>query len=301
MARQSMEKAGVDRTNWKFAATMDTMTMRNTTKDLTKERAAVLLNAMARARVASPEAARAVALAGVQLLTGGRNGRENTVIALSLLFQEMDPEEEAGERHRFTGLEVRDVFDYVHEMSRDNGPVIRSTTWAGLRRRSEEWHRQLQEDPINRQWKNTLAGQDNMYQAWHSCLGRTDMNGLTIIPLTSQKDLYEESLAMSHCVIGYGDQCASGQSRIFSIRSGDKRIATGEIRPNGRGWTESQTRGPRNHAVSNQVKEAMDTVAEMYTKAASPPGAAASPNRSWWVHAETGQTAEEETLQEALT
>ncbi len=49
--------------------------------------------------------------------------------------------------------------------------------------------------------------------------------------LVSGRELYEEGLAMHHCVAGYAMRCASGTSAIFSLKIAGERHVTVELQP----------------------------------------------------------------------
>lgn len=73
---------------------------------------------------------------------------------------------------------------------------------------------------------------------------------------------------MHHCVGGYASACASGESRIFSLRAGGERVATLEIRLRGRAtWVVRQCFGPCNDHINDQaVLAAADKVAASYSQ-----------------------------------
>ena len=89
----------------------------------------------------------------------------------------------------------------------------------------------------------------------------------TAVPLTSQADLNEESLALAHCIYQYAQTCRSGISRIFSIREGEKRTATTEIRFIQGQWKTTQVRGYHNSAPTKTVRHAAEQIALLYNEA----------------------------------
>jgi hypothetical protein len=75
------------------------------------------------------------------------------------------------------------------------------------------------------------------------------VSGLAIVPLATVADIAAEARAMHHCAAsdGYIGKVRSGASYFYSVRDGDKRIATVEVeRFNGTGVSIAQMRGPCN-------------------------------------------------------
>ena len=122
------------------------------------------------------------------------------------------------------------------------------------------------------QWDRIMTKRRNGPLSWESLVAETTTpGGISIIPLTNEEQLRDETTLMDHCVIGYGDDCASGQSRIFSIRQQGKTIATGEITPNQKRdqWRVTQVRGFMNNRVSPEIEQLMQEVSEAYTQASN--------------------------------
>ena len=179
--------------------------------------------------------------------------------------------------------EVTSAKDYLQHINRKPAR-INSTTWRGLCKASNTWHRDLRRTPIIETWNYIIHHQEGFYQAWHTELEQYSHGKYTVTPLSSEYDLYQESLDMEHCVIGYGARCAQGRSRIFSIADtkGDK-LATTEIRPHAHTWTPVQTRGKRNHPVSEDIQELAQRVALHYQETCQ------EEQPSWWVNLHTGE------------
>lgn len=78
--------------------------------------------------------------------------------------------------------------------------------------------------------------------------------GHDIVALRSGEELYAEGVEMHHCVASYTREVITGESRIYSVRSGDRRLATFEINPAPVGWSMRQLKGPCNHAVPSPVE-----------------------------------------------
>ena len=195
-----------------------------------------------------------------------RLGNANTALVLMLQHLHANPPGERQDEWRSQVMDdTQSIIDYALNLARQ-GRRIESTTFNGLKKRSELWHREIATAPLHHQWSNILAYQDNTIRTWNSLLGPTQQGSLTITPLTDEHQLYQESLAMSHCVISYGPQCADGESRIFSVSDGDRKLATAQIRLENQTWIPTQIRGPHNHPVTEQVTQAVDNLALAYTE-----------------------------------
>jgi hypothetical protein len=81
--------------------------------------------------------------------------------------------------------------------------------------------------------------------------------GFDIVPLTTSADLYREGHAMHHCVATYVEQVRQGTSHIYSVRSGDTRIATLSLIYHGETVSIQQLRGPCNSAPPKAVATAV--------------------------------------------
>lgn len=85
---------------------------------------------------------------------------------------------------------------------------------------------------------------------------RLEVEGYEFVALNTREALYEEGAAMQHCVRTYADRVACGQSRIYSLRQGGKRVATLELIPSQ--WVKghfeySQLRSVRNGHAANEA------------------------------------------------
>ncbi len=97
-----------------------------------------------------------------------------------------------------------------------------------------------------------------------------------------------DTTEMRHCVYSYGNKCAAGTSRIFSIQDeSGKRLATAEITRDVKSWNAAQVRGYMNARVDATIHAAAKTLAAEYQEASS---LSPSPGNSlWWVNAEKGR------------
>lgn len=100
--------------------------------------------------------------------------------------------------------------------------------------------------------------------------------GLRMVPLRTGSQLREEGRAMNHCVGTYANLVAAGECLIFSIRKGDDRLATLEIRTPWRrnAYAIAQVQGPGNSRVSSEVWDFARNWVDRYS--ADPVGALGS-------------------------
>ena len=310
MARRSMEDSGLPGRHWRYAAAIPTDTACLILENRNPAAAAIIMEGLARAGV-PPAAAgppgHGPAAAMVTKLTEAwgwdeRTHRENTVLAVQLIYRELHrhreryPEgEDSGEEEGEAGDRLRrehvDVADYVTQTS-DRGERVRSTTWRGLVKASERWHRDFVLELNRARAVNAVRRKNGRVLAWNSLLGETELGELTATPLTDESQLAQEAWSMDHCVGGYGDPCARGSSRIFSIRRDRKRVATVEIRlqPDGT-WEVAQTRSGRNRDAAVDAKEMARELAGRYSRLWKP---GEKTHRSWETTTPREETAPEE-------
>ena len=323
LARESIFQNGLDPRHWRCAATLPRKIVRDICNAATPQGAAKILDTIAHARAVPSNIISTAVLETItrdqkaarrdqdnamrfqfQLQTLEPEGAgedqeykqqrqklrlDNQHRTISLLFRESArlSREDPGEKsQRQLARQLPGIRDYLN--SRNAAQIsIKSTTWRGLTRAAQAWHREMETISSQRRWQDILERRDGQYLAWTTPLDETSAGGLAIIPLRSEHDLYQESLAMLHCVIIYGDRCARGESCILSIREDGERVATGEINLTSEGWRESQTTTRRNHQAPSEFIQAVRKAAELCNQAPQP-----SPNRSWLVSARTGERAE---------
>jgi hypothetical protein len=101
------------------------------------------------------------------------------------------------------------------------GVVIRPRTrWSTLVRRAQEARqRELIQDRQSRE------------RPWHFYCREVSWRGLEIRPLRDSMSLWVEGTALGHCVFKLRHLCTSvtDPSRFFSVRKGDRRLATLEL------------------------------------------------------------------------
>jgi len=91
------------------------------------------------------------------------------------------------------------------------------------------------------------------------------IGAFSFVALRTERELLEEGADLHHCVGGYWPSVQGGFSRIYSVRRGDRRVATMELAPHGRaagvhGWGTAhlvQLRGPCNLDPTPETRAAV--------------------------------------------
>ena len=280
-ARASLANAGLNPRNWKFAATLNTPVMTAITKHTGPKDAALILNAAAHAQsVPHPLVADKLAdimgptfrTAGVPFPHSPKDQplyKPNISKVISLACRESartNHQQQDDDQPDITNV-IPSLHDYANHMTTE-GLEIKSTTWNGLLKASERWHRQQANQRAHISWQQHLQTTDGKYLAWHSALDVLDIEDYTVTPLTDEKQLHYEAADMNHCVHGYGPHCARGHSRIFSVSKNGKQTATTEIRKREDSWSHAQTRLKDNHQAPQDLIDLMAaTLPERYRTA----------------------------------
>lgn len=92
-----------------------------------------------------------------------------------------------------------------------------------------------------------------------------ELNGWTGTRLRDSESLYEEGLAMRHCVAGYALKVARGRSTIFSLRHESGERATLEVSGTGEGWQVVQVVSAGNRLVSESCKAFAQQLAKAFS------------------------------------
>lgn len=130
----------------------------------------------------------------------------------------------------FDHYRLRELIDYLlHKRREDPHYSLKNKTLGSIYRQSRDWHAQMREQ---KQWEGRVNREfKESYPAWSLDLSTAESKGLwTITQLLSDKHLFDEGEAMSHCVFTYGDSCAQGHCSIHSLRKNGDRVATIELR-----------------------------------------------------------------------
>lgn len=197
------------------------------------------------------------ALRGVERIldrTRGRPGplrEENARIFLRAIMRaRLSAQDEANLDH-----EAQDVTDFIYS----HAAVLKGATWHSLRRRSDAWHRAL---------LMTVDPQKDV--RWPALLARYAAGPFLAVELDCGFLLAEEGLEQRHCIGTYVNACASGASRVFSLRHNGRRTATIELQRGHDGaWRMVQIRGKANTVVQDPaILQAAAQLAQAYTDAA---------------------------------
>lgn len=148
-----------------------------------------------------------------------------------------------------------DTCDWLDAEGFRQGYPDKNATWESIQRRTVAWHLRNTQD---------IEEEDEPVPDWDSLLGEMEINGVKVIPLTSQKQLKAEGQDMHHCVRDYAEDCYANTCRIFSLVKPTGERSTLSIEPSGNSWCVQQHRGVCNENVSEFVKDIGMKVAMLY-------------------------------------
>lgn len=197
------------------------------------------------------------ALRGVERIldrTRGRPGplrEENARIFLRAIMRaRLSADEEANLAH-----EAQDVSDFVYAHT----AVLKGASWRSLCRRSDAWHRAL-----------LITVDPDKDVRWPALLPLYRTGPFLAVELDCGFLLAEDGLEQRHCIGTYANACASGATRVFSLRHNGRRTATIELQRGHDGaWRMVQIRGKANTEVREPaILEAANQVAQAYAQAA---------------------------------
>ena len=89
-----------------------------------------------------------------------------------------------------------------------------------------------------------------------------------VVELTDAVELADEGAAMRHCVGTYASRCLSGNTRIFSIRKDEKRIATARVEKQNEAWKLQELRCYKNGPTTRELEDVGKRLAKRYSTAA---------------------------------
>jgi len=145
--------------------------------------------------------------------------------------------------------------------------VIREKPPVGERR---SWHRMVGDAALWRQ-EMTVRLRSESFTAWEFAIDKYDTSDFGFVALKTPADLWVEGVAMSHCVYAIRRYCGHPKpSRFFSMRRGERRVATVELQPEkgGAGWFVRDVRLSFNRLPGRDVIGAAELLARAYTEAA---------------------------------
>lgn len=210
------------------------------------------------------------ALRGVERILDRTRGRpdpmreENARIFLRAIMRaRLSEEDEANLAH-----EAQDVSDFVYAHT----AILKGATWRSLCRRSDEWHRAL-----------LITVDPDRDVRWPSLLPAYATGPFVALELATGFLLAEEGLEQRHCIGSYANACATGATRVFSLRRNGRRIATIELQHGHEGaWNMAQIRGKANTVVRDPaILEAAHQVAQAYSEAAQARAHAVPTHEDW--------------------
>ena len=164
--------------------------------------------------------------------------------------------------------------DNLIEAQFSSGGILADFYAANADRWNNDWTAMRATHAAN-EWHDALAAENesdscrrNYGMEWDQPVDysplpiQVKVEDLDIIALRSCKDVYEEGRIMKHCVASYFANVARGTSRLYSIRYGEKRLATLELAV-AASWDGSyrtlkvvQLKGPCNTAPKSKVQAA---------------------------------------------
>ena len=262
LAKQSMLAQGLMNRSWRACTAIPAGIIQAITQQDNCRAATHIMNIIAESgAIPSPEVAEwAANLVGKEQPAPMWNPHSaNCSAALSLIFRESQEQPDGQAR---LIRDCQDILDFVQDAD-TQGATLTSRTFTGLLRRSSEWHRMIEQQTRERLMSEIR--QSNLQ--WDSLLEVSRIGDLDIIPLTSELDLLQEGSEMRHCSATYGQKCARGDHRMFSIRKGDRRVATMEIILGEDRWGVLQVRGKSNSEPADIIQSAAREIAQAYTKA----------------------------------
>jgi hypothetical protein len=159
--------------------------------------------------------------------------------------------------------ELSQIMDWFLAIGKDRGQPDKNVTWDSLVRVSRAWHAQF-EEPRIRNAENARTKP----VSWGSLVGKTEIAGVRIRPLTSKAALKAEGRKMHHCVASYASRCARLSFRIFSLTEESGIRSTLCICPGRSGrWRVYEHSGFKNSRVSLRAAKAANTVCRLYGEA----------------------------------
>ena len=191
---------------------------------------------------------------GEVMVWGGRMADRNRAFSAGLAWAAVA----AGSASARGGVpDIADIADFY-----STEPACFSPKWTldEARSATERWHRRIGKE----------MNEEKFYQQFGRGYAETidydplplevTVGDLRFVALDSGEELYAEGRMMHHCVGTYTADVLRGAARIYSVRAGERRLATLEL---GRGHTFAgdpfvarQLKGPCNSAVPKPVRVA---------------------------------------------
>lgn len=176
---------------------------------------------------------------------------------------------------------IGDVRDWICGVENYGGGPTNLTpddvgpNWQALMRHQHRWHEEyralLARFPrYPRAERHDYVSSTDKPVAWQPLCEAFTLGDYRVVPFASSTDLWEEGLAMQHCVATYTNLCASGRSQVFSVRgvNDDSRIGTVEFGPDRSAWRLVQFRGMRNKELLTNTGVAIEPYTAVITELA---------------------------------
>lgn len=157
-------------------------------------------------------------------------------------------------------VRLSDMADWMAAEGVAQGQPDKNATWTSLQRRSADWHERVALENIERSTETN--------QSWESLVMDLDVDGVTLAPLNSTKEIILEGHRLHHCVGGYDRECLSGLYRVYTMIEPDGTRSTIGLRlDQGKRWTIDQHRGKYNGGVSEVARNAGEHLLGLYQQA----------------------------------
>jgi hypothetical protein len=115
---------------------------------------------------------------------------------------------------------LSNMLDYLDAEGFEHGLPDKQSTWNSLLRRSDDWHRRVAIEAMER----SLDRIERLN--WSSLLPETRIGKIVFTPLCNSRSLAIEGYEMNHCVSQYAEFCHVGNYRVFSVKADDGARST---------------------------------------------------------------------------
>jgi hypothetical protein len=159
----------------------------------------------------------------------------------------------------FSGItvpELSTVGDLADFAASGIEPFNQKWTRAQAQRAQQRWHVELTKKNGEREFFNAFGKAFDALIDYAPFPLTASINGYDFDALNTGEAIFTEGIIMHHCVSSYSRQVLYGQSRLFSIRLGEKRVATAEYAMRRGRYRLAQIKGPCNAAVVAPVQNA---------------------------------------------
>jgi hypothetical protein len=148
---------------------------------------------------------------------------------------------------------IRDLHDFF---VRGRAKLNPEWTFRAALAAAERWHAELAAKADHEQFLQQHGFRFDQERDYSPLPSQAEVDGFTFIALTSGLTLFIEGRAMRHCVASYVREVMLGGTRIYSVKKGEDRVATLELRPLGERFIQGQLKGPCNSHPNKPIREA---------------------------------------------